>query len=124
MACSSQPLSRCGAAPQRRERARLAQPSRPTRSAVMPASLQQIAERVIVRAKEQGSVTPQQVREEVAQAGEDESFWKDVVALARSSLTFRDGCYHYDALVSDRVRRGRSQQEEVTRAVRDLIQRH
>jgi hypothetical protein len=90
----------------------------------MAASLQQIAERVIVRAREQGSVTPGEVREEVTRAGEDESFWKDVVALARSSLTFRDGSYHYDAPVSERVQRGRSQQEEVTRAVRELIRRH
>jgi hypothetical protein len=89
-----------------------------------PTSLQAIAERVIARARAQGSVAPDEVREEVTRAGADESFWKDVVALGRASLTFRDGRYHYDAPVSARVRQELSHHEEVARAVRELMRRY
>jgi len=87
-------------------------------------TLQEIAEQVAERARRDGPVSPDEVGEELTRAGLDPSLWRDVVALARASLTLRDGRYHYEAPVSARVRQGRSQQEAAERAVRELIRRH
>jgi hypothetical protein len=47
--------------------------------------------------------------------------WKDVLALARPSLTYRHGRYHYTAPVTARVAAEQSQQRDIQRAVRQLI---
>jgi hypothetical protein len=83
--------------------------------------LQEIAELVVRRARRQGFVAPEEVREEVTQAGAPEGLWKDVVALARPALTLRRGRYYYTAPVSQRVRRELSQQRLVSRAVREVL---
>ena len=85
------------------------------------ADLKGIADRVVRRAQRQGYVVPREVREEVTQAGAPDELWKDVLALARQSLTFRGGRYYYRAPVSDRVRREQSQQQSVRRAVDQLL---
>jgi hypothetical protein len=53
-----------------------------------------------------------------------DSFWKDVVALARPSLSFRRGRYYYSALVSARVRQEQEHQEGIQTAIRQLITQH
>ena len=85
------------------------------------ANLKGVAEQVVRRAQRQGYVVPREVREELTQAGASDDLWKDVVALARPSLTFRRGRYYFSAPASDRVRQEQSQQLCVRRAVSQLL---
>jgi hypothetical protein len=85
-------------------------------------NLQPVAEQVVRRAREQGHVLAREVREELTRAGIDESLWKDVLALARASLSYRKGRYHYVAPVSDRVRAEQSHQSAIAAAVARLTQ--
>ena len=62
------------------------------------------------------------MREELTQAGAPEALWKDVVALARRSLTLRRGRYYYNHPVSERVRQEQTQQLGVRQAVEQLLQ--
>ena len=59
-----------------------------------------IADRVVRRAQRQGYVVAREVREELTLAGASDDLWKDVLALARQSLTLRRGRYYYSAPVS------------------------
>src|SRR4051794_2539790 len=87
-------------------------------------NLQAVADQVVRRAQRQGHVTAQEVREELTQAGHPESLWKDVLALARPSLSYRSGRYHYAPPVSARVLDEQSQQRDIHRAVRELVRQH
>jgi hypothetical protein len=87
-------------------------------------NLQGVADQVVRRAQKQGYVVPREVREELAHASIAESLWKDVLALARASLSYRQGRYYYSAPVSERVHALQSQQLTVQAAVTDLIQQH
>jgi hypothetical protein len=87
-------------------------------------NLQGVAELVTRRARRQGFVIPQEVREELTLAGVPESMWKDVIALARPTLSFKKGRYYYAPPVSERVRREQTQQRDVVKVVRQLIRHH
>jgi len=87
-------------------------------------NLQGVADRVVRRAQGQGSVVAKEVREELARDGLNESLWKDVLALARPSLTYRRGRYHYTAPVSERVRAEQSLQQDIRSAIERLIRHH
>jgi hypothetical protein len=89
-----------------------------------PNNLQEVAERVSRRAQRQGFVVPREVREELAQAGVSETLWKDVLALARPSLSYRRGRYYYTSPVSARVQAEQSQQRDIRESVRQLIDNH
>jgi hypothetical protein len=86
--------------------------------------LQSVAEQVIRRAQRQGFVLAREVREELQRAGEPEDLWKDVLALARPSLSYRHGRYHYRAPVTARVAAEQSQQRDIQKAVRQLVRQH
>lgn len=86
--------------------------------------LQGVANTVVRRAQRQGFVLPREVREEVAQAGVAEDLWKDVLALARSSLSYRQGRYYYINAVSGRVLQEHRLQRLIQRAIRQLIRQH
>jgi hypothetical protein len=85
-------------------------------------NLQDVADQIVRRAQGQGYVLPREVREELILANLSESLWKDVLALARSSLSYRRGRYYYTAPVSDRVRAEQSQQQEIQSAIEQLVQ--
>ena len=87
-------------------------------------NLQGVAELVVRRAQRQGYVIPREVREELTRAGQSDELWKDVVALARPLLRYRQGRYYYQAPVSARVRQEQTQLRDVDRAVRDLLHKH
>lgn len=89
---------------------------------LMTESLEPIAESVIERARRQGSVDPHEVREELEEAGVSCSLWKDVLALARPSLVYRDGRYHYQSPVSSRLLDEQARRARVELAVRDVIE--
>ena len=86
--------------------------------------LQPVADQVVRRAQRQGHVVAREVREELARAGLAESLWKDVLALARASLSYRGGKSHYTAPVSDRVRAEQSNQDAIGAAVARLVESH
>lgn len=87
-------------------------------------NLQGVAELVIRQAQRQGYILPRQVRTVLSGAGVCESLWKDVLAVARSSLVYRKGRYYYTAPVSDRVRQEQVQQRGIQRAIREIIHHH
>ncbi len=86
-------------------------------------SLQAVAEGVILLAQREGYIRPKDVREELERAGESPALWKDVLALARPSLSFRAGRYYYAAPISDRLREEQDHQASVALAARDVINR-
>ena len=90
-------------------------------SEVSNASLQEIADAVAQRAQRQGFVRPKEVREELKTAGESPTLWKDVLALARSSLSYRNGRYYYASPVSDRLRQEQNHQATIADAARRVM---
>jgi hypothetical protein len=86
--------------------------------------LHDIADAVVRRAKDQGSVLPEEVREELTRAGQPDTLWQDVLALARPALRYRDGRYHYVATLSARAREEQQHQRRIRAAVERLIARH
>jgi hypothetical protein len=87
------------------------------------AALSAVTEAVLRRAQRQGFVRPKEIREELRRAGESPTLWKDVLAAARPSLSFRRGRYYYAQLVSERLRQEQDDQATVTRAARQIISR-
>jgi PilZ domain len=85
--------------------------------------LRDIADIVVRQAKRQGYVVPRDVRQELTKAGLPEEQWKDVLALARESLHYRQGRYYYLQPVSPRLHEQQSQQQIVFHTVRELIRR-
>ncbi|MFO0926565.1 MAG: PilZ domain-containing protein [Gemmataceae bacterium] len=85
-------------------------------------NLQGVAEAVVRRAERQGYVVARDVREELTTAGLDDGLWKEVLALARPSLTVRRNRYYYSAPVSTRVRAAQSTQRDIEEAVAGLVQ--
>jgi hypothetical protein len=83
--------------------------------------LQGIATSVIRRAQRQEFVVARDVREELAQANLSPSLWKDVLALARASLNYRQGRYYYAPSLSPRLQQEQRQQRRIHRAVRRLL---
>jgi hypothetical protein len=87
-------------------------------------NLQGMADLVIRQAQRQGYILPRQVRTVLNEAGLCESLWKDVLAVARPSLTYRKGRYYYTTPVSDRVRQEQAHQFDIRKSVREIIRRH
>jgi hypothetical protein len=81
--------------------------------------LRGIANAVIRRAERQGYVVPREIRAELSEAGLPETQWKEVVALARQSLSCRNGRYYYLRAVSPR----RQEQEQQRQTVREVVGR-
>jgi hypothetical protein len=85
--------------------------------------LRDVADNVVRRAQRQGYVVPRDVRDELGQAGLPDERWKDVLALARESLHYRQGRYYYIQAISPRLHEQQSQQQIVFHTVRELIRR-
>lgn len=90
----------------------------------MPATaLQDIVAAVVRRAERQGYVLPEDVRAELARAGAPESLWKDILALARPSLCYRDGRYCIARPASPRAQEEQEQLRRVREAVGRIVSR-
>ena len=88
-------------------------------------NLRAVADEVIRRAERQGHVVAEEVREELTRAGLDDTLGKDVLALARASLSYRDdGRYYFTPPVSGRVLAEQSQQRDTRSAAARLIEHH
>jgi PilZ domain len=97
--------------------------ARPERSE-MSATLQDVASAVVRRAQRQGFVVPRDIRSELTLAGLPEEQWKEVAALTRESLNYRQGRYYHIATVSPRLQQEQSQQQAIQRAIRRLIKEY
>jgi hypothetical protein len=86
--------------------------------------LQSIAAGVVRRARQQGSVTAGDIRSELKLAGLAESHWKDVAALAKPDLRFRQGRYYPIEAVGSRRAEAEAQQDRIAKAIRALIRQH
>ena len=84
--------------------------------------LRGVADAVLRRAEREGSVSPDDVRQELTQAGVSDDLVRDVLALCRRALRKRDGRYHY--VTSRRPARPEDRQRQVRSAVRAVIRRH
>jgi hypothetical protein len=86
--------------------------------------LQEVANTVLRRAQRQGYVVPKDVRAELAAAGLPEDLWKDVLALIRDSLHYRQGRYYYLEPVSARLQHEQTQQQMVAAAIRQVLRQY
>jgi len=86
--------------------------------------LQAVAHAVVRRAERQGFVLPSEIRAELAQLSMPQKQWKEVVALSRPALRYRQGRYYYKALVSPRMREEQRHQRAVHFTVRQLIREY
>jgi chromosome condensin MukBEF ATPase and DNA-binding subunit MukB len=87
-------------------------------------TLQPIADSVLRRARQQGSVTARDIRAETKLAGLAETQWKDVAALVKAELHYRQGRYYPADPISARRAEAEAQQERVAKAIRALIREH
>jgi hypothetical protein len=90
---------------------------------MMTANLQEIVEAVLERAQRQGSVTPEDIQDELTGAGVPEEMWEEVLTLCRRSLRKRQDRYHYVSAARRESAREK-QRQAVRRAVRAIIRRH
>jgi hypothetical protein len=83
--------------------------------------LQAVAHAVVRRAERCGFVLPSEIREELAQQSIPKDQWKQVVALSRPALRYRQGRYYYKALISPRMREEKRHQRAIHLTVRQLV---
>jgi hypothetical protein len=83
--------------------------------------LQAVAHAVVRRAERQGFVLPSEIREELAQQSIPKAQWKEIVALSRPILRYRQGRYYYRPLISPRIREEQRQQRAIHLTIRQLI---
>ena len=90
--------------------------------------LKAVVDRVLRRAQQQGFVVARDLREELAQAGLSEKLWNDVLEKIRPLVQYRHGRYYHvpsvPVRIQSRMRKGRNQQRQIHRAVRQLIRRY
>jgi hypothetical protein len=86
--------------------------------------LRGITSAVIRRAERQGYVVPREIRAELTGAGLPEAQWKEVVALARHSLSLRNGRYYYINPLPTGPHPQEQQRQAIRAAVRALIESH
>jgi hypothetical protein len=90
---------------------------------MMTANLQGTVDAVLERAQRQGSVTPEDVQDELTRAGVPEELWEEVLTLCRRSLRKRQDRYHYVSAARRESAQER-QRQTVRRVVRGIIRRH
>ena len=86
--------------------------------------LQPVVNTVLRRAQRQGYVVPREVRAELTEAGLPDARWRDVLAMARESLHYRQGRYFYLDAVSPRLQQQQSREHAVAAAARQVIRGH
>ncbi len=89
-----------------------------------PTTLQQIADAIVRQAQRQGFVVASAIRTELKLAGLPEEQWKEVAALAKDSLNYRQGRYYHLSTVSPRLQKEQDQQRVIQKAIRALLKYH
>jgi hypothetical protein len=90
---------------------------------MMTIDLHVVADSVVRRAQRQGFVVPREVREEIAQAGLADEHWKDVLTLARPSLSLRRGRYYFITSVTLRQQYEEKQRRTIHLTIKKLMRR-
>lgn len=88
------------------------------------AQLTSVVDSVVHRAHRQGFVLARDIRAELGRTDLPEAKWKDVVALAGTSLHYHKGRYYHSSAFSPRLVEEQEQQEEIRRAIRRVIRLH
>lgn len=88
------------------------------------ATLQQVAQAIVRQAQRQGYVVPRDIRTELRLAGLPETQWKDVAALAKDALHYRQGRYYHLGAVSPRLQKEQEQQQAIQKIIRRVIKEH
>jgi hypothetical protein len=88
------------------------------------AEIPEIASRVLDRAQHQGYVTRREIRDELRKAGQAEETWRDVLAVLRESLHYRQGRYNYICQFDSRLEQELLRQRRIHRSVHDVMRRH
>jgi hypothetical protein len=86
--------------------------------------LQAVAHAVVRRAERQGSVVPSEIRAELAQMNIAKGQWKEVVALSRPALRYRQGRYYYKAQISPRMREEQRHQRLIHQTIHQLLRQY
>src|SRR5882672_3406014 len=84
----------------------------------------EIATRVLDRAQQQGYVTRREIRDELRKSGQPDTSWRDVLAVLRESLHFRQGRYTYVCQFDSRLEQELLRQRRIHRSVREVMRRH
>ncbi len=84
-------------------------------------NMHEVAGAVVRRAQRQGFVVPRDIRAELTLAGLPENRWKEVVALTRESLNYRQGRYYHIGALSPRLQIEQTHKQQIAKAVRKLI---
>ncbi len=90
----------------------------------MPEPIATVADAILRRAQRQGYVVPRDIRAELQTAGLADELWKDVVALLKNDLHYRQGRYHHVASVSPRLHQEQEQQRAIAKVIKSLIKEH
>lgn len=89
-----------------------------------PRTLEEVAAAVVRRAQRQTFVVARDVRSELKLADLEEDRWKDVLALAKPSLHYRQGRYYPVTTVSPRLQKEQDQQRAIQKVIRQIIKEH
>src|SRR5205809_1054757 len=81
-------------------------------------TLANVAAAAVRRAQRHGFVLARDVRSELKLAGLDDGQWKEVIALAKPALHYRQGRYYPLAGVSPRLQQEHDHQRAIQKAVR------
>jgi PilZ domain len=90
----------------------------------MTATLENVAHAVVREAQRKGYVVPRDIRTELKLAGLPEDQWKEVAALTKESLHYRQGRYYPLGAISPRLQKEQEQQRVIQKVVRQLIKQH
>jgi hypothetical protein len=90
----------------------------------MPPTLQQVADTIVRQAHRQGYVVAGDIRTELKLAGLPEEQWKEVVALAKNSLNYRQGRYYHLNTVSPSLQKEQDQQRTIQKVIKQILKQH
>jgi hypothetical protein len=83
--------------------------------------MNRVAQTIVSRARQQGYVRSNDIRDELKRIGEPATEWKEVVRKAGASLALKNGRYYYVSPLRARIREGHRHLQGVKRAARTLI---
>jgi hypothetical protein len=86
--------------------------------------LQPVVEAVLRLAKRQGYILTRDIRSELRSANLPEKHWKEIVALTRTTLVYRQGRYYHKDSLSPRLEKELAQQHAIQKVIRKLIKHH
>ena len=84
-------------------------------STLIRSELQTIANALVRRAQRQGFIVPSEVKQELSDAGHEESRWKEAIELVRDSLHYKQGRYYH--LSAEMLQQANTGPQQVIQAI-------